>query len=70
MEKTYEDGIVKGRLDAIEHMQTGQNVRLDNHSSRISGLEKAMWVVIGAIAAIEFFPVLADFLRHLGDLPK
>ena len=67
-EKTYEDGVVEGRLAAVEHMQTGQNVRLDNHGARISALERAMWVVIGAIAALEFFPVIADALRKLaGD---
>ena len=64
-EKTYEDGIVEGRLSAVEHMQTGQNLRLDNHSQRISALERAMWVVIGAIAALEFFPVIANMLKQL-----
>lgn len=68
LEKTYEDGIVEGRLAAVEHMQQGQNLRLDNHSQRISALERAMWVVIGAIAAIEFFPILASFLKQLGGL--
>jgi hypothetical protein len=61
--KTYEDGIVEGRLAAVEHMQTGQNLRLDNHSQRISSLERAMWVVIGAIAALEFFPVIAKMIK-------
>jgi hypothetical protein len=61
-ERTYEDGVVQGRLSAVEHMQTGQNVRLDNHSTRISSLERAMWVVIGAIAALEFFPIFGSAL--------
>jgi hypothetical protein len=65
--KTYEDGVVKGRLDAIEHMQTGQNLRLDNHAHRISSLERAMWVVIGAIAALEFFPILGQALQNMLD---
>ena len=60
--KTYEDGLIAGRMAAVEHMQTGQNLRLDNHSTRISALERAMWVVIGAIAALEFFPILGSAL--------
>jgi len=60
--KTYEDGLIAGRMAAVEHMQTGQNLRLDNHSTRISALERAMWVVIGAIAALEFFPILGTAL--------
>lgn len=63
--KTYEDGLVEGRLAAVEHMQSSQNLRLDNHSVRISSLERAMWVVIGAIAALEFFPVIANMLRAI-----
>lgn len=63
--KTYEDGLVEGRLAAVEHMQSSQNLRLDNHSVRISSLERAMWVVIGAIAALEFFPVIANILRAI-----
>lgn len=66
--KTYEDGLVEGRLAAVEHMQTGQNLRLDNHSQRISALERAMWVVIGAIAALEFFPVVASMITKLAGL--
>lgn len=61
--KTYEDGLVEGRLAAVEHMQSSQNLRLDNHSTRISSLERAMWVVIGAIAALEFFPIVAQLIR-------
>jgi len=63
--KTYDDGVTAGRLAAVEHMQTGQNLRLDNHGTRISSLERAMWVVIGAIGAIEFFPVLANILSKM-----
>ena len=63
MEKTYEDGLVEGRLTAVEHMQTNQNLRLDNHGQRISALERAMWVVIGAIAALEFFPIIGAALK-------
>ena len=64
-EKTYEDGLVEGRLAAVEHMQSSQNLRLDNHSQRISALERAMWVVIGAIAALEFFPIIGALLKGL-----
>lgn len=64
-EKTYEDGVVEGRLAAVEHMQTGQNLRLDGHSHRILSLERAMWIVVGAIAAIEFFPVMALFVKSM-----
>lgn len=64
-EKTYEDGLVEGRLAAVEHMQTSQNMRLDNHAGRISALEKAMWLVIGAIAALEFFPIMASFFKTM-----
>lgn len=62
-DKTYEDGLVEGRLAAVEHMQSSQNVRLDNHGQRISSLERAMWVVIGAIAALEFFPIIGKALQ-------
>jgi hypothetical protein len=68
LEKTYEDGLVEGRLKAVENMQHGQNLRLDNHSIRISSLERAMWVVIGAIAALEFFPIAATMIRSVAGI--
>lgn len=59
----YDQGLQDGRLAAIEAMQLQQNMRIDNHSNRISTIEKAMYIMIGLIAAVEFFPLLADFLK-------
>ena len=46
---TYEDGLLHGRIDALERMQGEQKGRLDNHAGRIRILERLMWVWAGVL---------------------
>jgi len=67
MTKTYEDGkaegLVEGKLIAIEDMQVRQNTRLDGHNVRISALEKTSYSLIAIILFIEFAPQLKAFFN-------
>ena len=65
--KTYEEGVkegkVEGKLEAIEDMQVRQNERLDGHNKRISNLERLGYILLGAVAIIEFLPHIQSFVN-------
>ena len=63
MDKTYEDGLRDGKITSLEAMQSSQNKRLNNHSDRLSNLERTSYLMIGAILFIEFFPQFKDFFN-------
>jgi len=59
--KTYDDGLRDGKIQAIEDIEIRQNERLDNHGTRISNLEKALYGVMAIVVFIEFAPQLKAF---------
>jgi hypothetical protein len=60
--KTYEDGVLEGRVNAHEAMLTDHKGRLDNHADRLRIMERVLYIVIGAMALVEFAPKLQQFL--------
>ena len=59
----YENGMRDGKIEALEAMQSLQNDRLDSHSLRLISLEKAGYILLGAIAASEFLPLVFEAFR-------
>ncbi len=59
--KTYEQGVIEGKIEAIEDMQIAQNMRLKDHSRRISAIERVVYALTGIIVFIEFTPELRNF---------
>lgn len=64
-EKTYEDGLVDGRLKNLEDVTLKHSKRLDRHSKRIYSLERVAWVLLGGFALIKFLPALGYFVGFL-----
>jgi hypothetical protein len=59
---TYADGLRDGQLKAIEDMQAKQNARLDDHSKRITAVERVAWILVGVVGLIQFSPAVRGFL--------
>lgn len=57
-DKTYDDGVIKGRMDAIEKFVGSNTKRLDHHSRRLTVLERVMYMTFGAVMFLQLLPVL------------
>jgi hypothetical protein len=64
-DKTYEDGLRDGKLEAIEVSMGQHSDRLDEHSKRLSILERACWITLGIVATIQFIPAAQTALTAL-----
>ena len=56
MDRTYEDGVRDGKIEALEDITAKQGDRLDSHSRRLSRLERVIYALGGVVAFIEFAP--------------
>ena len=56
--KTYEDGLRDGRLERLVGQMDDHQGRLNNHSQRLSRIEKVMYGLIGVVAFINIWPVI------------
>jgi len=59
---SYEEGRRDGRIEALEHMQLSQGLRLDHHERRLQVMERITYGLIGAIALAEFLPAIRAIL--------
>lgn len=59
-DKTYEQGVHDGKIEAIETTLARHSARMDNHSTRIRTMEKVMWMLMGAIFVINILPGVID----------
>ena len=64
-DKTYEDGLRDGQIQALENMMQEHKGRLDNHAKRLALLERIMWALIGVGVLIEIFPKVQTFFGSL-----
>ena len=55
---SYEDGIVEGKIEAMEAILSRHDIRLDGHGQRLHLLERALWLTLGVVVAIEFLPTI------------
>ena len=55
---TFEDGLVEGKIQAIEAIVSRHDVRLNGHADRLHLLERALWLTLGVVIAIEFLPTV------------
>lgn len=61
-EKSYKDGLIEGRLSAIDDILRDHKEQLENHSSKISNLERVAYIVMGTMIAIQIIPELKGLL--------
>ena len=60
--KTYEEGILEGRVQSLEDRAVEHHKRLDHHHDRITAQERITYAILGALALIEVLPTIAEFL--------
>lgn len=65
MPKSYEDGLVEGKISSLEKMSIKHEGRMDSHSISIKNLEKLMYVAGGMAIAIQAIPAIQLVLRAL-----
>jgi len=61
-EKTYEDGLLEGRIGGLEQMQIDTKGRLDNHAQRLRIMERVIWAMFGIGVFVNFWPKIQVML--------
>lgn len=67
---SYKRGLLEGKMIAVEQMAAMHSDRLDKQDqklekqdARIRILERAHWLLIGAITIMQFGPEIKDFFK-------
>jgi hypothetical protein len=55
-DRTYADGLIDGKIGALEATAANTTRRIDNHATRLRLLERALWITLGIVLSIEFLP--------------
>jgi len=56
--KTYEDGLLDGKIQSHEDRLDAHSKRMDGHSARLRILERVAWAIMGTAVIIQFWPAL------------
>ena len=66
---SYEDGLRDGKIEALTQRADGHDRRFTDHENKFKAnevrfriLERMMWLLIGAIGFMNFYPALKAFL--------
>lgn len=60
----YEAGLRDGRIEALNQVLQHHNERLDKHERRLILQERVTFGLLGAIALLEFLPILQKLLSN------
>lgn len=60
--KTYEDGVLEGKLQAMESMIALHAVRLKAVEDKTSYLERVAWILIGGFLLLQIYPTIKLFV--------
>lgn len=63
-EKTFEDGLLEGKIQAMEAMIANHGVRIAVVEKRLGVQEKLAYLLMGAIAFVTFAPSLQQLLAQ------
>jgi hypothetical protein len=61
-EQTYEEGLRDGKINALEQISAMHDDRIETVEKRVSSLEKVAYAFIGALALLEFIPLLQEVI--------
>ena len=61
-EHSYEEGLIAGRMQAMERILEHHETKLREIDSRTRMMERVMWGVLGAIALIQVLPMFREIL--------
>lgn len=59
---TYEEGLIEGRVQAMERIMEHHETKLREIDSRTRMMERVMWGVLGAIALIQLLPMFREVM--------
>jgi hypothetical protein len=59
---TYEEGLIEGRLQAMERIMEHHQEKMREIDARTRMIERIMWGVLGAIALIQLLPMFRGIL--------
>ena len=59
----YQEGLMKGKLEALEKTLSHHSTRIDHHEARLQIAERILYGLIGALALIEFLPALKRLME-------
>lgn len=65
--KTYEDGIIEGKIQALEETQAIHTSRLDSHSERLRHMERITWLILGGLAVLQALPIMSKVIGIVGS---
>jgi len=60
--KTYEQGLIEGRIQHLEDRQAEDKSRLDANDERWKANDRIIYGILGAIALVQVVPVLREVL--------
>lgn len=60
--KTYEDGVLEGKLQAMESMIALHAVRLKAVEDKASYLERVAWILLGGFMLLQVIPTVKGLL--------
>lgn len=61
--KTYQDGLIEGRLLSLENMVGGHADRMDAHAKRLQLLERVFWTGLGIISFFQLLPMVSTAMK-------
>ena len=61
--KTYEQGLVDGKLFALEQITAKHDKRLNHHSERLKTMERIIYAVLGAYTFVQLLPTLQKLFK-------
>ena len=61
--KTYEQGLVEGRLAHLEETQENHTTKLDENELRWRANDRIIYGILGAIFFIQVLPVLREVIK-------
>lgn len=64
-EKTYEEGLRDGNIQALTATQSKHEARLDSHSKRLRSNERISWLLIGGLVVLQSLPVIQQIFTTL-----
>lgn len=65
VKKTYEEGLRDGKIFSLEETQEKHSKRLDSHSSRLSKMEKVIYIGLGGLIVLDALPMLSNVIGIL-----
>jgi len=61
--EAYKEGVRDGRIQSLEHRMNKSDSRHEAHENRFKYIERLMWMFIGAVGLVQFFPMIERLFK-------